>query len=53
MPTSKEQLQSAIRSNDPGEINRAWTASGRKSGRRMNQPKAKVSYYSRRRFVLQ
>ena len=23
MPTAKEQLQSAIRSNDPGEINRA------------------------------
>ena len=23
MPTAKEELQSAIRSNDPGEINRA------------------------------
>ena len=53
MSTAKEQLQTALRENDPGVSTRLWAASGRKSGRRMNQPKAKVFHYRRRRFVLQ
>ena len=58
MPTAKEQLQTALRENDPGAINKALDRIREESGRQMNQPQVKgihypQPYYPRRRFVLQ